>query len=315
MTRSSMENAKLKCCILTVLASVFLVNARPVLAQPTPRSNQESRVVSPPPIDPSTIAGRIAQPSSGIVGELSSLRVRRQEAEHEQITNKEEYLRDIRLACVKVYDPELKTPASCFTGHESTRALKLVTADCDVEGRFRVPLPAGEYFVEAGGWKGLLRVSSGSWTQVPVSGGMPGFCGSDGDCPTGSKCKDVDPGTRSCSVQLPSSAQPYNSGVTGEVGGPLWRGATQAQPMYLVCAKAYRPASSVPEACGVCSSMSRRYAIPLSPGKYVVELPGVAPRTIERMFVEVVPGEWTRIDAPEAGGLSVEWPYVDGRGD
>jgi len=311
-------------CAFATFLSVLVGNQ--VSAQPTPRA--PSPTSQDRPAFAEFDVDKAEPPKSGISGEL--LRLRQQL--HEMQTNPdrprgsnadEEQLRQnllaVRLGCVRVYDPHSVASASCFSDpNAKLHPLKLVSSDCDANGDFKISLPPGNYFVETDYWHGRVDVRPGGWTKIPSSGPMSD-CYSDQDCPRGSTCLSAETDRRYCSnVALKNYGAPNgnDSGVTGVVGD--WTphsGALRAFPTYLPCAKAFIPGYSVPVGCAVCDVERGHYAISLPPGKYIVEFPGVYRQTIEKMFVEVQPGKWTRLDDLSAATRSIEYPYLDGRGD
>lgn len=155
--------------------------------------------------------------------------------------------------------------------HISNQEGTVVEVPCE-SGKFRAPLRAGKYFLERGAPAAQPRalvagrpfeVRNQVWTRLDSL--------SEAECP--------------------------DSGIYG-LDHAVCRGAPDSVGTY-PCIKILTPEGGSVIARGKCSRRSAEFAVPLSPGKYVVEFAN------QRQKVQVMPGRWTRagvMKVPPCGG-------------
>jgi hypothetical protein len=249
-------------------------------------------------------------------------------------------LDEMQSRCVLAFDRESEVPAaypwfasdlwgvtgigSCSDGTRFPSGfMKLMSAGpCSKDGSFRLPLAPGHYAVFVGMTPGAAGGASSWWQYVDIvphqwlhlvspKGDIGTTCTSDADCLRGAmRCREnpLGPGApHYCSLGPRSQPPPvYDSGVRGRIGAPSNRcyGNPPAvpPPQEHQCIEAFREGATDMAACAGCRIGDGEFALPLAPGRYVLEI-GQESRT-----VEVTSGQWSELYLQGAKPGAVQFP-------
>ncbi len=167
--------------------------------------------------------------------------------------------------------------ARCAAPQRSFRCVRLSNAgsgeisryvECDERGRFRAPLPPGQYFLDRADSGSAvpparngpkLEVRANEWTRLDGQ--------SEADCP--------------------------NSGIYGWDYVPCW--GTEPPRESYQCVTVLDRSTGAVKAAGNCSVGYPVFNVPLPPGSYVVKSPHWPPQT-----VNIEPHQWIRLGVKEA---------------